>query len=153
MLDRGNEIILAYWSDDKHIICNANNYIPVEIPSHPYVLVNRSVLCSCNIKAENNFLLESVAACHNADSKLVMYFIDNTGFVNNLDSLDNLTDSMQFLILLNRTIYEQTLPISLTSFEFIFELLKAPETLKDCVHQFWPKKKILICKKGIMTRI
>ena len=29
VLDRGNEIILANWLDDKHIICNVNNDIPV----------------------------------------------------------------------------------------------------------------------------
>ena len=57
VLDGGNEIILANWPDDKHIICNINNDIPVRIPSHPYVLVNRSVLCNCGIEVENNFLL------------------------------------------------------------------------------------------------
>ena len=35
VLDGGNEIILANWPDDKHIICNVNNDIPVKIPSHP----------------------------------------------------------------------------------------------------------------------
>ena len=34
---------------------------------------------------ENNFLLESLAACHNAKSKLVMYFMVNTACVNYLD--------------------------------------------------------------------
>ena len=31
--------------------------------SFPDVLVNRSVLCNCEIEAENCFLLESLAAC------------------------------------------------------------------------------------------
>ena len=91
---------------------------------------------------ENNFLLESLAACLDADSKLVMYFTVNTDFFNYLDSLDNLTDSLQFPILLNRTTYEQTLPISLKSFKFDSELLKAPETLIDFIHQFQHKKEI-----------
>ena len=43
VLDGGNEIILANWPNDKYIICNINNDIPVRIPGHPYVLVNRSV--------------------------------------------------------------------------------------------------------------
>ena len=43
VLHGGNEIILANWPNDKNIICNINNNIPVKIPSHPYVLVNRSV--------------------------------------------------------------------------------------------------------------
>ena len=66
-LDGGNEINLANWPGDKHIGCNMNNDIPVKIPSFPYVLVNRSVLCICRIEAENNFLLESLAACHDAE--------------------------------------------------------------------------------------
>ena len=41
VLDGGNEIILANWPDDKHIICNINNDIPVKTFSHPYVLANR----------------------------------------------------------------------------------------------------------------
>ena len=35
VLDGGNEIILANCLNDKHIICNINNDIPVKIPSHP----------------------------------------------------------------------------------------------------------------------
>ena len=55
VLDGGNEIILANWPDDKHIICNISNDIPVKIPSHLYVLVNRSVLCNCGIEVEKIF--------------------------------------------------------------------------------------------------
>ena len=36
VLDRGNEIMLANWTNDKHIICTINNVIPIEIPSHSY---------------------------------------------------------------------------------------------------------------------
>ena len=83
VLDGGNEIILANWPNDKQIICNVNNDIPVKSPSHPYVIVNRSVLCNCIIEVENNFLLESVAACQDSNSKLVMYMV-NKAFVNYL---------------------------------------------------------------------
>ena len=55
VLDGSNEIILANLPDDKHIICNINNDIPVKIPSHPYVLVNRSALCNCGIEVEKPF--------------------------------------------------------------------------------------------------
>ena len=103
-----NQIILANWPDNKHIVCNVNNDIPVKIPSFPYVLLNQSVLYSCVIDVENYFLLETFAACHNTKSKLVMYFLVNTAFVN---SLDNLTESLKFPILLNWTTLEQTLSI------------------------------------------
>ena len=35
VLDGGNEIILANWPNDKHIICIINSDISVKIPSHP----------------------------------------------------------------------------------------------------------------------
>ena len=102
VLHGDNEITLANWPDDKDIICNINNDIPVQIPSHPYVLVNRCLLCNCGIEAENNFLLESLAACYDTNSKLIMYFTVNTAFVNYLYSLDNLTDFLKFPLLINR---------------------------------------------------
>ena len=113
LLNGGNEIILASWPNDKHLICSINNGIPVRIPSHPYMLVNRGVLCNCGIKVENNFLLESLAACHDSNSKLVMYFMVNMAFVNYLDQIHNLTDTLKVPILRNKTTFEQTLPISL----------------------------------------
>ena len=67
-------MVLAIWPNDKHILCNVNNDFPVKFPSHPYVLVNRSVLCNCGIEADNHYLLESLATCDNRNSKLVMYF-------------------------------------------------------------------------------
>ena len=67
-------------------------------------LVNTSVVCNCKIEAENNFLLESLAACHYAESKLVMYFMVNTAFVK---YLDNLTESLKFPISLNRISHKQ----------------------------------------------
>ena len=39
VLDGGNEIILANWPNDKHIIYSVNNDIPINIPSHP--------ICTC----------------------------------------------------------------------------------------------------------
>ena len=58
MLDGEDEIVLANWPSDKHLICNINNDIPIKIPSHPCVLVNRSILCNCRIEAGNHHLLE-----------------------------------------------------------------------------------------------
>ena len=105
MLDGGNEIILANWPNNRHIICNINNDIPVIIPSHPYIPVNRGVLCNCGIEAENHFLLESLAAFHDANSKLVMYSTVNTAFVNYLDQFPNLTESLEFAIIKKQTTF------------------------------------------------
>ena len=50
-------------------MCLHNNNIPINIPGHPYVLMNRSILCNCDIEAKSNFLLESLAACEGPETK------------------------------------------------------------------------------------
>ena len=65
------------------------------MPSHPYILVNRDMLCNCCIEAENNFLLESLAACHDANTHLVMYFTVNTAFTKYINQF-NLTEDLNF---------------------------------------------------------
>ena len=94
VLDGGDEIILANWPNDKHIICNINNDIPVKIPSHPYVLVNRSILCNCGIEADNHHLLELLAVCNKKHTKLTMYFTINLAFTNYLDLMPNLMEQL-----------------------------------------------------------
>ena len=103
VLDRGNEIILANWPDNKHIMCSINNDIPIKILSHPYILVNRSLVNRyCGIKVENDFLLESLATCHNVYTNLVVYFIVNTSFTNYINQF-NLTEDLIFPIISNKT--------------------------------------------------
>ena len=142
VLDGGNEIILANWPNDKHIICNIKNDIPVKIPSHPYVLVNGSVLCNCGIEVENHFLLKSLAACQDTNSKLTMYFTVNTSFVNYLDKFPNLTESLEFPIIRNKTTFEQTLNISLNVSKFDPTLLTASSDLKEFINSYTNNKEI-----------
>ena len=82
-------------------------------------------MCNCGIEAENHFLLESLAACENTNSKLTMYFTVNTAFVNYLDRFPNLTESLEFPVIKERTMFEQTLPISLNISKFDPTLLTA----------------------------
>ena len=145
VLDGGNEIILANWLNDKHIICNINNDIPIEIPSHPYVLVNRSVLCNCKIEAENK-LLESLAACHDGNTKLVMYFIMNIAFTNYINEL-NLMEELEVPILTNKTTLEYTLPVFLNKSMFDNTLLSVPLTLKEYINQYKHDSKIFDLKE------
>ena len=123
---------MANWPNNKHIICNVNNDILIKIPSHPYVLVNRSVLCNCRIEADSHHLLESIAACDDKITKLVMYFTINLAFTNYLDMLPNLTNS--FPIIEDRTRYEQTLPQNLSNFDS--SLRRAPTKLKDYMDNY-----------------
>ena len=128
VLDGGFQIILANWPNYRKIMCSHNNNIPVNIPGHPYVLMNRSILCNCDIEAESNFLLESLAACKgpNAKTDLEMHFTVNLAFMNYFnDVLENLGKQIS----LNWTTQEQILPISLETFEISPNLINAPKTL------------------------
>ena len=132
VFDGGNEIILANWPNNKHIICTINNDIPIEIPSHPYVLVNRSVLCNCGIEAENNFLLESLATWHDANTNLIMYFTATNALTNYIDQF-NLMEELEFPVFTNKTTSEFALPVFLNKSKFDDSLLTAPQMLKDYI--------------------
>ena len=93
----------------------------------------------------NNFLLESLAACENSDTKtdLEMYFTVNLAFVNYFDEA---IEDLGFPVLKNWTTQEQILPFSVETFEIHPNLLNAPKTLKDLINQYKNKKKILELK-------
>ena len=103
-------------------------------------MVNRSVLCNCGIEVENCFLLKSLATCQ--DTKLVMSFTVNTTFANYLDKFPNLTESLEFLIIRNKTTFEQTLPISLNIYKFESTLLTASNDLKEYINSYTNHKEI-----------
>ena len=107
-------------------------FIPIEIPSHPYILVNRSVLHNCGTEVENNFLLESIATCHDANTNLVMYFTVNTAFSYYIDQF-NLTEELKFPIITNKTTSEYTLPIFLNNTRFDDSIFTTPQTLKEYI--------------------
>ena len=123
----------------KRIVSSTHNNIPIEILSHPYVLLNRTILCNCIIEAENNFLLESIAVCdpdgNGAD--LEMYFVANTAFLNYFEEIINMLEAP---FLHNISMQEHILPISLQSNDFDKELLTAPETLREVVEKYKKRK-------------
>ena len=134
ILDGGDEIILANWPIDEHIICNINNDIPVRIPSHPSVLVNRSILCNCGIEADNHHSLESIASCYKKITKLIMYSTINLAFTNYLDMLPNLTESLT--LIRDRTCYEQPIPIHLNIPHYDSSLTNRPSKLKEFLDSY-----------------
>ena len=119
--------MLANWPNDKHIICNINNDIPVKIPSHPYVLVNRSILCNCGIEADSHHLLESLAACDSKPTELCIFTI-NLAFSNYLELMPNMTN--QLPINRGKTDFEHPLPAYLNISHFDNSLSNRPGKLK-----------------------
>ena len=123
-------------------MCSHNNNILINIPGHPYILINQSILCNCDIEAESNFLLESLAACDSPVTKtdLEMHFTVILAFVN---YFDDMVDELEKQISLNWTTQKQILPISLETFEISPNLINALKTLQDLVIQYRNKKNIL----------
>ena len=71
-----------------------------------------------------------------------MYFTINTAFANYLGMFPNLTDSLQFPLIKNRTTYEKILPINLSVSDFDKSLLHASTNLKDFINSYTKRKEI-----------
>ena len=151
VLNGGFHIILANWPNYRNIMCSYNNNIPINIPGHPYVLMNQSILCNCNIEAESNFLLEFLAACEGPETKtyLEMHFTVNLAFVN---YFKNLMEESSMPISWNWTTQEQILPISLKTFEIDPKLINAPKMLRELVIQYKSKKNMLDKKEQALDK-
>ena len=134
VLDGGRQIILANWPNYKRIICTYNNNRLVHIPSHPYVLLDRTILCNCAIEAESNFLLESLASCEEHEKPdLEMNLTVNLAFVDNLEEVN---ETIKTPINRNWTSFKQPLPASLESFQLNSKLMHAPVMLRDFIDQY-----------------
>ena len=99
-------------------------------------------MCNCGIEADNHYLLNSLAACNNRDSKLTMYFTINMTFANYLEMSSNPTDSLPLPLIKNRTKYEQILPVNLNVSDFDKSLLHASTNLKDFINKYTKRKEI-----------
>ena len=141
VLGGGNETILANWPNDKHIKSDINSDIPIKIPSQQYVLVYRSALCICGIEAENHILLKSLATYQDTNSNLTMYFTVNTAFVHYLDKFPNLTESLAFTFIRNKTTFEQTLLIFLNVYKFAPSSLTASSSLIEFINSYSNNKR------------
>ena len=120
--------VLANWPSYRKIMCLHNNNILINIPGHPYVLMNRSILCNCDVEVESNFLLQALEACESSETKtdLEMHFSINLAFVN---YFDDMIGELGIPVSGNWTIQEHVLPLSLETFEINPNLLNAPKTL------------------------
>ena len=139
ILDGGFQIILANWPNYRKIMCLHNNNILINIPGHPYILMNRSILCNCDVEAKSNLLLESLAACESSETKadLEMYFTINLAFMN---YFDDTIEEVGIPILRNWTTKEQILPLSTETFEISPQFILMPQKLYK-IGQFNTKTK------------
>ena len=143
VLDGGNEIILSNWPKSKYVICKDNHEYPIKIPRHPYVLLKRSILCNCDIHAEEHLLLESIATCPGKQSDMTIYYTVNTAF---MPYLDTFKEELELPSLEVNQIGQHRNK----SFQFhyrqpllIINYLKLPGTLNGLVQQYKQKSQML----------
>ena len=109
------------------MICKDNHEYPIKIPRHPYILLKRSILCNCDLHAEEHSLLESIATCPGKQSDMTIYYTVNTAFMPYLDAFKEELELPRLEINQNWTTQKQVLPISLQATPFDSKLLKAPK--------------------------
>ena len=142
VIDGGFQIILANWPNNTKIMCLHNNNIPINILGHPYVLMNQSILCNCDIEAESNFLLESLAAYEGPETKtdLEMHFTINLAFVNYFnDMIEELGIPISHEIGQPRNKFYHC---HLRHLKIKPNLINAPKTLRDLVQSNTETKSI-----------
>ena len=87
VLDGGPQILLANTLTPKRLICTYASDKAHPVPSHNYVLVNRSILCNCHMESGLTYLLKSIAFCETASADYAMSFALNLAFLHMIQDL------------------------------------------------------------------
>ena len=87
ILDGGPQILLANILTPKRLICSYSSDMARPVPSHDYVLVNRSILCNCHMESGLTYLLKSIAFCETASADYTMSFALNLAFLHMIQDL------------------------------------------------------------------
>ena len=74
-----SHILLANMLSPKRLVCSNNFHMAHPVPSYPYVLVNRSLLCNCHLESDLTYVLKSLGSC-SVKNKFTMYFSLNSAF-------------------------------------------------------------------------
>ena len=112
VLDGGPLVLLANMLTPKRLICTYASDMAHPVPSHDYVMVNRSMLCNCHMESGLTYLLKSIAFCEDASTDYTMRFALNLAFLHMIQELwpsnfSNLTP--------NITQEELSFPLSLST--------------------------------------
>ena len=74
ILDGGNHILLANQKAAKNLICSHNHNLAMPLAQFPYVLVNRSLLCHCQLQSGTTHLAKSLASCKDAYQPQIVFY-------------------------------------------------------------------------------
>ena len=87
VLDGGPLVLLANMLTPKRLICTYASDMACPVPSHDYVMVNRSMLCNCHMESGLTYLLKSIAFCEDASTDYTMRFALNLAFLHMIQEL------------------------------------------------------------------
>ena len=73
VLNCGSDVLLANMLSPKRLVCSHDFHMACPVPSFPYVLVNRSLLCNCHLESGLTYLLKSLGSC-SPSNKFTMFF-------------------------------------------------------------------------------
>ena len=59
ILDGGDTLLLSNMDKPWYLHCKEHNNVPIPIPSYDYTVINRWLLCSCQLQRGNELLPES----------------------------------------------------------------------------------------------
>ena len=145
VLDGGSKIVLANMLNDKRLICTYDQGLAKPLPSSPYVLVDRRILCHCHIQSGLTYVLKNIGSC-NSTEQPVLYYTVNLAFVNYFSSF--LTGKTEIPI--NPIQNETTLPIALEDYSqdpnftiYCQDTAQFPEFLDQVAHIHYQKQAFL----------
>ena len=80
VLDGGTHLVLANMLNEKRLICSYDQGLAKPLPTSPYALVSRNILCHCHLQIGLTYLLKTIAAC-NASETPVLEHTANLAFM------------------------------------------------------------------------
>ena len=79
VLDGSSHILLVNIFIPKWLVCSHDFHMACPVPSFPYILINRSLLCNCHLESGLTYLLKFLGSCL-PSNKFTMYFTRNSAF-------------------------------------------------------------------------
>ena len=112
-LNSGDILLLSILDNQWFIHCNEHNNVPMQV--YDCSIINRSLICSCQLQGGNEFLHESLASCPSSDKvDRNMYFTINMVFATQLQMNFLETATKNFTGQLRN--HESSFPIAIIDF-------------------------------------
>ena len=152
VLDGGSQIVLANMLPDKRLICTYDQGLAKPLPSSPYVLVDRKILCHCYIQSGLIYVLKNIGSCNSTLQPKISYTV-NLAFLTFFSSFLNDTQEISTEPLST----EITLPIAMEDFSqdpdfqvYCQDTKTFHDTLAQLAHVHYQKRLFLTNKNEFL---